>query len=82
MFQPHWMHPDMIKVRFYYQSERTANEFNLKSGCGYTCAARGVERERCVMVVKTGCVMDGKICMSQRKIMKTVIAPEKTCILS
>ena len=48
-----------------------------KSGCGYTCAPRGVDRERCVMVVKTGCVIDGKICMSQRKIMKTVIAPEK-----
>ena len=29
------------------------------------------------MVVKTGSVIDGKICMSQRKVMKTVIAPEK-----
>ena len=29
------------------------------------------------MVVKAGCVTDGKICMSQRKVMKTVIAPEK-----
>ena len=26
------------------------------------------------MVVKTGCVIDEKICVSQRKIMKTVIA--------
>ena len=26
------------------------------------------------MVVKTACVMDGKICMTQIKIMKTVIA--------
>ena len=24
-----------------------------KSGFGYTCAPRGVDRERCVMVVKT-----------------------------
>ena len=29
------------------------------------------------MVVKTGCVIDGKVCMSQRKIMKTVIAVKK-----
>ena len=29
------------------------------------------------MVLKTGCVIDGKMCMSQRKIMKTVIALEK-----
>ena len=34
------------------------------------------------MVVKTGRVIDGKICMSQRMIMKTVIVPEKTRILS
>ena len=46
------------------------------------CAARGVDRECCAMVGKTGCVIDGNICMSQRKIMKTVIAPEKTCISS
>jgi len=26
------------------------------------------------VVPKTGCVIDGKICMSQRKIMKTVMA--------
>ena len=32
------------------------------------------------MVEKTGCVIDGKISMSQRKIMKTVIALEKTSI--
>ena len=31
----------------------------------------------CVGVLKTGCVVDGKICMSQRKIMKTLIALEK-----
>ena len=29
------------------------------------------------MVLKTGCVIDGKICLSQRKIMKTVIALEE-----
>ena len=34
------------------------------------------------MVVKTGCAIDGKICMSQRKIMKTVIASENICISS
>ena len=31
----------------------------------------------CVMVLKTGCVVVGKICLSQRKIMKTLIALEK-----
>ena len=36
------------------------------------CAARDVDRECCVMVLKTGCVIDGKICMSRKKIMKTV----------
>ena len=30
------------------------------------------------MVVKTGCVINGKICMSKRKIMKTVITVETT----
>ena len=29
------------------------------------------------MVLKAECVIDGKICMFQRKIMKTVIAPKK-----
>ena len=38
------------------------------------CAAKGVDHECCVVVRKTGCVIDRKICMSQRKIMKTVIA--------
>ena len=41
------------------------------------CAAKGVDHERRVMVGKIGCVIDGKISMSQRKIMKTVIALEK-----
>ena len=41
------------------------------------CAAKGVDRQCFVMVAKTGCVTDGNICTSQRKIMKTVIAPEK-----
>ena len=41
------------------------------------CAAKGVDRECCVMVAKTGCVIDGKICMSLKKIMKTVTAAEK-----
>ena len=52
---------------------------NLRSqlGCGYKSAVRGVNRERYVMVVKAGCVTDGKICMSQRKVVKTVIAWEK-----
>ena len=38
-----------------------------KSGCGYTW----------VVVLKRGCVIDAKICMSQGKIRKTVIALEK-----
>ena len=38
---------------------------------------KDVDHERCVAVIKTGCVIDGKIDMSQRKIMKTVIALEK-----
>ena len=29
------------------------------------------------MFLKAGCVIDGKICMSERKIMKTVIVLEK-----
>ena len=37
------------------------------------CAATGVDRECCVMVAKTGCI-DGKICISQKKIMKTLTA--------
>ena len=48
-----------------------------KSACGYTCDGKGVDYERCVVVLKTGCVMDGKMCMSQRKIMKSVIALKK-----
>ena len=39
--------------------------------------SRGVDHEHCVVVQKTGCVIDGKMCMSQRKIMKTVITLEK-----
>lgn len=35
---------------------------------------KGVDRERCVVVVDAGCALDGKICMPQRKIMKTVLA--------
>ena len=51
----------------------------LNLGCGYTRAARGVDHERGVVILKTGCVIDGirKICISQRKIMKTVIVLEK-----
>ena len=30
-----------------------------------------------MVVPETGSVIDGKICLSQRKIMKTVIAPEE-----
>ena len=41
------------------------------------CAAKGVDHERCVVVLNTGCVIDAKICMSQRKIMKAVIVLEK-----
>ena len=41
------------------------------------CAAKGIDYERYVVVLKTGCVIDGKICMSQKKIMKTVIALEQ-----
>ena len=41
------------------------------------CTARGVDRECCVMVAKTGYVIDGKICMSGKKIMKNVTAAEK-----
>ena len=41
------------------------------------CAARGVDRECCVMVAKTRCVIDGKICMSRKKIMKTVTTAKK-----
>ena len=41
------------------------------------CAAGGDDRECCVMVTKTGCVIDGKISMSLKKIMKTVTAAEE-----
>ena len=41
------------------------------------CAARGVDRECCVMVAKTGCVMDGKIYMSQKKIINCNRSGEK-----
>ena len=43
-----------------------------KSGCGYTCAVKCVDHEHCVAVSKTGCAIDGEICVSQRQIMKTV----------
>ena len=48
----------------------------MNLGCGYTRAARGVDHERGVVILKTGCVINGirKICMPQRKILKTVIA--------
>ena len=29
-----------------------------KSGSGYTCAAKGVNHEGCLVVLKTGCVID------------------------
>jgi len=48
-----------------------------KSGCGYTYTAKGVDHERCVMVVKTEYVIDAKMCMSQRRITETVIVVEK-----
>ena len=41
------------------------------------CAAAGVDRECCVMVAKTGCEIDGKICMSLKKIMKTLTAAKQ-----
>ena len=47
--------------------------YDHKSGCGYTWAAQGVDHECRVVVLKTGC-KDGKICMSRRNVMKTVIA--------
>ena len=37
----------------------------------YKCAAKDVNHERCRVVLKTGCALDGKICVSQRKIMNT-----------
>ena len=37
---------------------------------------KGVDHERCVVDLKTGCI-DAKICMSERKIMKIVIALKK-----
>ena len=40
-------------------------------------AAKGVDHERYVVALKTGCAINGKICMPQRKIMKSVIALEK-----
>ena len=39
--------------------------------------SNGVGQERCLVVLKAGCVIDGKICMSQRKIVKSEIAPGK-----
>ena len=50
---------------------------DLNSGFGFSRAAKDVDHERCVVFLKTGCVIDGKISLSQRKIMKTVIALEK-----
>ena len=47
------------------------------------CAAKGFNHERCVVVLKSGCVIDKKIYMSQKKFMKTVITLEaSTCISS
>ena len=31
---------------------------NHKSGSGYTCAAKGVNHEGCLVVLKTGCAID------------------------
>ena len=66
-----------------YLAKSTDRDYNKtledrKSRCGYTAfPAKGVDHECCVVVAKTGCVIDGKICMSQRKIVKSVIAVEK-----
>ena len=46
-------------------------------GCGYTCAAKGVDHECRVVVLNTGRVIDAEVCMSRRKIVKSVIAVEK-----
>ena len=40
-------------------------------------AAKGIDLERSVEVLNTGCVIYGKICISQGKIMKTVFALEE-----
>ena len=53
-----------------------------KSGGGDTCAAKGVDHERCIVVLKTCYIIAGEICMSQWKIIKTVMALEKRCISS
>ena len=47
-----------------------------KSGFADTCAANSVDHEGCVVILKTASVKDGKTCISQRKIMKTLIALE------
>lgn len=49
----------------------------VKSGCGYACSSKGVEYERCVVILKPERAQDGKICISQSNIMKTVIPLEK-----
>lgn len=45
-----------------------------------TKCPRGVDHKGCGVVLKAGCVIKGKICMSERKIVKTVIAMEKTSL--
>ena len=44
----------------------------VSRACGYTCAVKCVDHERCVAVSKTGCAIDGEICVSLRQIMKSV----------
>ena len=50
---------------------------NRKSGCGYPSAAKSVDHERYVVVLKTRCVIDAKICILKERSLKTVIALEK-----
>ena len=53
-----------------------------KLGCGYTCAAKGVDHERFVVVLKAGCVIDGNLesCACLKEDHENCNRTEKRCI--
>ena len=64
------------KWPIWYQTRRSKIVSGPQPGCCHTCTAKGVDHERCPVVLKTGCILGGKMCLSRRK-MKTVIVLEE-----
>ena len=50
--------PLKLALPLSYNLEQNKTTLNRKSGCGYTCVAKGADHERCVVVLKTGCIIE------------------------